>query len=263
MNLISGLARNTALLLASITMAACTYNPFIGDNHLTGTAAGTAVGVGAGAGSVALLGGTKSFVILGGIGGGAVGYYLSSLRNDSGGIIQADGKVYVLGEYIGIYIPTDYLFEPNTADFLPRANFTLDSIVAVLQRKPNNNIMISGSTSGFSRVDREQFLSQRRAKAIAAYLWTNGVIQFKENSNDLRHLKYVGYGDYFPVATHYNNEGVRSNSRIQITSYPSYASLVEKGNEMDMNNIAAMNDRTSNTGDRCGRGTDAYGNDEC
>ncbi len=184
--------------------------------------------MGAGAGSVALLGGTKSFVILGGIGGGAVGYYLSSLRNDSGGIIQADGKVYVLGEYIGIYIPTDYLFEPNTADFLPRANFALDSIVAVLQRKPNNNIMISGNTSGFSRADREQLLSQRRAKAIAPIFGLTVSSNSKKNSNDLRHLKYVGYGDYFPVATHYNNDSLRSNSRIQITSYPSYAHWLKK-----------------------------------
>ena len=266
MKLEGGLIRTLVFLFCSATIAACTYNPFISNNHTTGTAAGTAVGAGVGAGSVALLGGSKSLILLGGIGGGAVGYYLSTLRADASAIMQADGKVYMLGDYIGIYIPSDHLFEPNTAEFLPQAPAILDSVVTVLQRKPDNNVMISGSTSGFGRDRWQQSLSQRRAKAVAAYLWTSGILQFKNSSNDVRKLKYVGYGDYFPIASDLTNNGIRANSRIQITSYPCDGSLRETGKEMNMNTIGAMDDRSpSGVQNKCGRDVngDGSGMDEC
>jgi outer membrane protein OmpA-like peptidoglycan-associated protein len=248
------LTRTLAILLCSLTAAGCAYNPFLSNNHTTGSVAGTAVGAGVGAGSIALLGGSKPLMILGGIGGGAIGYYVTSLRYDSSAVLQAEGNVYMLGDYIGIYIPSDHLFEPNTADFLPRAPAILDSAIAVLQRKPNNNIMISGNTSGFDRQGREQALSQKRAKAVAAYMWSSGILQFKDRSNDIRQLNYTGYGDYFPIASDHTNNGIRANSRIQITSYPCLADLRNNGHEIDMNTIASMSDKAAAPADACGRG---------
>ncbi|TAK73293.1 MAG: OmpA family protein [Gammaproteobacteria bacterium] len=214
------------LMVSLCFLVSCTYNPFIGDNHTTGSAAGVAVGAAAGAGGVAALGGSKFAMMLGGLTGGMLGYYATTLRYDSGGIIQGGGDVYTVGDYIGIYIPSDRLFYPNTADFTPQAPSILDSVGVILQRKPNNNILISGNTSGFSRPRWELRLSEERAKKVAAYLWnTTDISQFKENSINLRRLKYVGYGDYFPIATHETNAGIRKNSRIQITSYPTGCDL--------------------------------------
>lgn len=241
--------------ISMLALSACAYNPLVSNNHTTGSPAGVVVGATAGAGSVALLGGSKPLIILGGITGGAIGYYVTTLRYDASGIMQADGNVYVLGDYIGIYIPSDRLFEPNTAIFLPQAPAILDSVNAVLARKPDNNILISGNTSGFYRSRWEKKISQDRARAVAAYLWTSGVSQFKQNDNGVRKLNYVGYGNYYPIASDLTNSGIRMNSRIQITSYPCLDDLRESGRKIDMNNIASLNEETP-TGqkNRCGRG---------
>lgn len=254
MQLKDRLLRVMAGSLAGLMFSACTFNPFVNTNHNTGSAGATALGAGVGAGSVWLLGGSKTMMLFGGIAGGAAGYYLSSLRYDAGGILDAGGNVYVLGEYMGIYIPSDKLFEANTADLLPRASNILNSVVAVLQRKPDNNIMISGNTSGFDRPRRELQLSQKRAKVVAAYLWSAGLSQFKDRSDETRNFNYVGYGDYFPISSDLTNKGIRENSRIQITSYPSRATLYDHGKKVNMDNVAGMNDEAPSGTDECGRG---------
>lgn len=252
MRLKDNMIRTLACSLTCLAFSACSFNPFVTPNHNTGSPGATAIGAGIGAGSVWVLNGSKTMTLFGGIAGGAAGYYLSSLRYDAAGIIDVGGDVYVLGDYIGIYIPTDKVFEVNTADLLPRATNVLDSVFAVLQRKPENNIMISGNTSGFDRPRREQKLSQKRAKVVAAYLWTAGIQQFKSKMGETRRFNYVGYGDFFPIASDLTNKGIRANSRIQITSYPSKADLYSRGHKIDMTNIASMNDETPEPGDDCG-----------
>ena len=148
------------------------------------------------------------------------------------------------------------LFAANTAEFLPQAHNTLDSVVEVLSRKPDNNIIISGNTSGFSAYPREQRLSQQRAKAIAAYLWVSGIEQFKNQSNDMRKLRYVGYGDYFPISSDLTNKGLRENSRIQVTSYPCSGELRPDEHKISDVNIAGDDRTPTPGGDACGRNLD-------
>lgn len=211
-------------LLGLAPLMGCSYNPFITNNHTTGSPVGATVGAGVGAGSAILLGGSKPYIALGGLVGGVIGYYVTTLRYDAGGVIQGGGKVYKVGDYIGIYVPTDNVFEPNSDSFVPQAAPILDSVAAILVRYPQNSILISGNTSGFYHSRWEQRLSERRAEKVAAYLWNSGIWnnQFKSGTIDvdLRKLNYVGYGDYFPIAKTLSNNGIRENSRIQITSYP-------------------------------------------
>lgn len=246
--------RTLVCSLCFLAVAACSFNPFTTSNHTTGSAGAAAVGAGVGAGGVWLLGGSKTLMLAGGLAGGAVGYYITTLRYEAGGIISAGGNVYVLGEYIGIYLPTDKVFDVNTAELLPGASNILDSVVTVLQRNPNNNIMISGNTSGFGSPRREMQLSRKRARVVAAYLWSTGITQFKDKSNETRRLTYTGYGDFFPIASDLTNKGIRTNSRIQITSYPSKEELHDNGHKINPNNIASMNDDAAKkTMDGCGR----------
>lgn len=230
-----------ACSLGGLWLTACAYNPFINNNHTTGTLEGTAIGAGVGTGTMAWLGGSKSFLVLGGVGGGAVGYYISSMRYAASGIIQAGGQVYVLGDYVGIYVPSDSLFEPNTARLTPQSHEIIASITQVLQRKPNNNILISGNTSGFALPQWERKLSTQRAKAISASLWKSGISTFKGNSTDTRKLNYVGYGNYYPIASNLKNTGIRANSRIQITSYPCEGDLQPvSGKKQVFHNVGSL-----------------------
>jgi outer membrane protein OmpA-like peptidoglycan-associated protein len=239
----NAMIRNARLIISALLvplLASCSFNPFIPNNQETGSPLGAAVGAGVGAGGVAALGGSKTMMGIAGLAGGAVGYYVTTLRYDSGGILQAGGKVYHVGDTVGIYIPSDQLFEPNTDEFLPQSKPILDSATEVLRRYPGNNIMISGNTSGFGRPKREQALSERRAQKVAAYLWHSGINNFKHPTNDMRKLNYVGYGDYFPLSQTLTNQGIRENSRIQITSYTDDCDLQLDKRKVAVHNIGGV-----------------------
>ncbi len=221
-------------ILALTLPMGCAYNPLAPNNHLTGSPVNAAIGAGAGAGSVALINGPKPLIPLVGLGGGMLGYYVTTLRYASGGIIRGGGQVYQVGDMIGIVLPSDELFEPNTCEFLPRAYPVLESVVNVLERYPRHNIMISGNTSGFYHARWERQLSESRAKRIAAYLWSSGISDFVEGTDDMRKLRYVGYGDYFPIANDITNYGIRANSRMQITAYPAAATIRRNPRQADI-----------------------------
>jgi outer membrane protein OmpA-like peptidoglycan-associated protein len=213
-------------------LAGCSVNPFSPNNEFTGTATGTLIGAGVGGGTAALVGASKVEIGAAAIVGGALGYYATSLPFISGGITHVGGKVYTLGEYATIEIPTDSLFDTNTSDFLPEAPAILDSAIAVLNRYPHDNIMISGNTNGFYTARFERKMSEDRARQVAAYLWAHGISNDNAtNPNEnyggrelpkrfTRDLSYVGYGSHFPISNTITAQGVRENSRIQITAYP-------------------------------------------
>lgn len=210
-------------LSVSLLLSGCSYNPFIA-NHDTGSPGGFLAGAAAGMGGVALLGSTKILLTLAGIGGGAAGYYATTLRFQAGPIYQVGGSVYSVGDVANIYIPTDQIFEPNTADFLPQAGPVLASLVTVLNRFPHDKILISGNTGGFARQGYEVALSKWRARRIAAYLYEKGIgrgVCQNEIACTTHQMMFVGQGNYFPVAANYTNNGIRQNSRIQVVAYPS------------------------------------------
>lgn len=231
---------SSTLLFFLLTSTSCSFNPFVANHPETGNPGAAVLGAGIGGGSIALLGGNRFITSAGALLGGAIGYYVTTLRYDAGGIIQGGGTVYQLGNFVGIYMPSDQIFEPNTAKFLPQAEPILDSAYQVLLRTPNNNIIISGNTSGFYHSKWEQYLSEKRAQKVAAYLWHKGINQYKPGTIELRKLNYVGYGDYFPLAAHHTNHGIRENSRIQITSYPSESELPFNQKERNVYNIDDM-----------------------
>jgi len=222
-------------------LGGCTYNPFSAQNRLTGNGAGPIIGAAAGAGITGLLGAPRPIIILSGLGGGALGYYVTTLRYDAGGVVSYGGQVYQLGDFVGIDIPTDYLFEENTTRFLPYAHFILDSVVDVLNRYGDRSILVAGNTSGFDRPYRETKLSRARAEAVVTYLRRHGINAFKDSSINMRSIKFVGNGDRFPIANHYVNDSIRQNSHIFISAYLTH-------NQLDrprpvFKDIGAMDDR--------------------
>lgn len=229
------------LFLALLFLSACTFNPFSFNNNTTGDPTGAVVGAAAGAGTAALLGAPKPYMALAGLGGGAIGYYVTTLRYDAGGIMEYGGQVYQVGDFLGIEISTDQLFETNTDEFTDNACVILDSTVRVLNRYPNNHILVSGNTSGFQSDRREVRLSEKRARKVADYLRDAGLNNFQDKSLETRKLTYVGYGHYFPIATSHRNKGIRQNSRIQITSYRSQDDLKRSKREEAVNNIGDDN----------------------
>jgi outer membrane protein OmpA-like peptidoglycan-associated protein len=233
--------KTSLLLTCLLALTACSFNPFTTQNDLTGSPAGVAVGAAVGAGSAAALGvSSKPTLGLAALGGAAIGYYVTTIRFDSAGIVQGGGQVFTLGDYATIVIPSDRLFDVNSSELLPEAEPILKSVVNVLNHFPDHNILVSGNTSGFGSDKRERALSEARAREVAAFLWTNGIGDFKPQSLQTRKLMYVGYGDYFPIANNITAKGIRQNSRIQITAYPCHVKLGRQFKAF--NNVGGLDD---------------------
>ena len=227
-------------LTVLLTAAGC--NPVTSSNPPTGNAIGTLAGGGIGAAVTAGAGVTPSYVVAGGMIGAGIGYYVSSIRFAGAGVTHNGGHVYTVGQLATIEIPTDQLFDTNSSDLLPGSDVILDSVVKVLGRYPSNNIMISGNMSGFGTHRYEQKLSEARARQVAAYLWSHGVSLYQGALLQNRKLIYVGYGSYFPVANNIHLDSIRSNSRIQITAYPSDYQIHLGKKFKQFNNIGNLQD---------------------
>lgn len=232
---------STLLLVLSLT--ACSYNPLSESNHTTGSPYGVAIGGAAGLGAAAALGAKSAPALTAAtLGGAGIGYYVTSLRFASSGVVHAGGQVYTLGDYVTIEIPSDRLFIPNTAELTFDAEPILLSASDVLQRYCCQNILVSGNTSGFSNARFERKLSGERARVVSNYLWAHGVNNFQKISNDTRKLTYVGYGNYFPIANEIKNQGIRANSRIQITMYPTRDQLLIEKKKQVFNNMGGYDE---------------------
>ncbi len=226
------------LLLISIGLTACSYNPLSSTNHLTGDPVETAAGGVAGFGTAAAFG-IKSHAALGAaaVGGASIGYYMSTLRYDAAGVYHAGGQVFSVGDYLTIEIPTNRIFDDNSADLTPMGNAALRSAAKVLNRLCCQSILVSGNSSGFGNTRRERILTEHRARVVAGFLWAQGVNNFKKISNDTRKLTYVGYGNYFPIANNIKAAGIAANSRIQITAYPTKDQLLMDEKKRTFGNI--------------------------
>ncbi|GEM_PF-1174534 len=229
--------------LISLALSSCTLNPFTTDNKLTGSPLATAAGAGIGAGTAWAAGAPKSMVAASGVIGGLIGYYVTTLRFQSGGIIKGAGQVFTVGDYVTIDIPTDRLFDTNSAEFLDDADPILKSAAVVLQRYPDNNIMVSGNTSGFGTTRWELALSEARARQVAGFLWSQGINGFgSQDISTMRKLTYSGYGNFFPIANNIRNDSIRQNSHIEITAYPTSTQLKTTKCYKVFNNIASLDE---------------------
>lgn len=219
-------------------LTACSYNPLSSTNHSTGDPVETAAGGVAGFGTAAALGVTNHALLgAAGIGGASIGYYMSTIRYDAAGIYHAGGQVFALGDYLTIELPTSSVFDDNSYDLSPTGNAALRSAAKVLNRLCCQSILVSGNSSGFGTAKWERKITENRARVVSAFLWSQGVNNFKQRSNDTRKLTYVGYGNYFPIANNIKAKGIQSNSRIQITAYPTKDQLLMDEKKSAFGNI--------------------------
>jgi len=212
--------------LSVIGLVSCSYNPFNRNNHLTGDAVGTAAGGLAGFSIASAAGASDAVIGLSTFGGASIGYYMTTLRFAAAGVYEAGGQVFTLGDYVTIEIPAARVFDSNSTYLLPEGKDALRSAAKVLARFNCQNVLVSGNSSGFGTSKLEKKMTTERAKVASQFLWSNGVSSFLHTTNQPRNLTYVGYGNYFPVANDITNEGLRANSRIQITAYPSKDQLL-------------------------------------
>ena len=191
-----------AAIVAGTMLAACTTDPYTGQQKVSNTAGGAALGALALARSPAsLVGGSsnaqRNAVLIGaGIGaltGGAIGATMDRNEAELRAQLQGTGvSVTRTGNQIILNMPSDITFATDQdavkAGFYP----TLNSVALVLKKFNQTVVDVYGHTDSTGSEQHNFDLSQRRAVSVANYLSGQGV--------DSRRFAVTGFGETRPIA---------------------------------------------------------------
>lgn len=215
MKIRSSIALATALLF---TAACTTTDPFTGQQRVSNTAGGAALGAVAGAGIGLLAGGDdrRNALIGAGIGalaGGAIGTYMDQQQAELRAQLQGTGvSVTRVGNNIILNMPSNITFATDQDQVIPAFFPTLDSVALVLNRFNQTLVNVYGHTDSTGDESYNQALSQRRAQSVANYLGGRGV-------NPQRFM-VSGFGESRPVADNGTEAGRALNRRVEIELVP-------------------------------------------
>ena len=209
------------LLAGALALAACTTNPYTGEQEASNKAKGAAIGAAAGA-VVGVLSGDnkderrKRALIGAGAGalaGTAVGAYMDAQEDKLRQQLQGTGvSVTRIGDDIILNMPGNVTFDVNRADI--NANFygVLKSVALVVDEYDRTLVDVAGHTDSTGSVAHNMDLSERRADSVSRYLESQGV--------DARRVYAQGYGPHYPVADNSTAAGRSENRRVELALKP-------------------------------------------
>lgn len=214
--------RSTSLLICTLFLftACSTVNPYTQEKQTSKLA----IGAGVGAASGALIGlitsnnkdRQRNALIgagLGALAGGSVGYYMDVQEAKLRQRLQNSGvSVTRSGNQIVLNMPGNVTFASNSGDI--NANFyeVLNSVAVVLNEYKKTTVDVVGHTDNVGSDAYNQQLSERRARSVAEYLVSQGVMADR--------LLLAGRGKSDPIATNDTPEGRAQNRRVTIQIIP-------------------------------------------
>lgn len=187
---------------------------------VSGCGASSAVKGGAiGAGAGGVIGGvigkqtghTAAGAIIGAAVGGTAGAIIGRQMDRQAEEMKSDlegAKIERIGEGIKITFDSGILFKTNSAELQPQAKANIEHLANILKKYPDSDILVEGHTDSDGDDAYNQKLSERRAKAVAAYARSIGVAGSR--------MKTFGYGETQPVASNDTAEGKQVNRRVEI-----------------------------------------------
>jgi len=216
------LKKMVVLMSVGAFLAACTTtNPYTGEQQISKTAGGAAIGAAAGALGGLFVGGSsraqRNAVLigagLGALAGGAVGNYMDRQEAELRAQLEGTGvSVTRAGDQIILNMPGNITF--NTDQDAIKAQFynVLNSVALVLNKYNQSLVDVFGHTDSTGSPAYNQGLSERRAFSVAQYLGGRGV--------DGRRISVIGYGASQPIASNATEMGRSQNRRVEIQIAP-------------------------------------------
>ena len=208
-----------AIILSSLTLAACVTNPETGQPGMTRAGGGALAGAGAGALLGALLGGrnNRAEVLIGtGIGalaGAGIGSYMDKQERELRARTAGTGiEVERRGDDINLKLPSGISFDFNSYAIRPEFRPALDQVAQTLASYQSTFVDVSGHTDSVGSVSVNQRLSEQRAEAVADYLSYQGVARPR--------IATRGFGKMMPIASNDTEEGRAQNRRVEIKLSP-------------------------------------------
>lgn len=209
--------------LAAVFLAGCTTtDPYTGQQKVSNTAGGAAIGAGLGALGGLLVGGDSSAgrrnavligAGIGALGGGAVGNYMDRQEAELRAQLQGTGvSVTRNGDRIILNMPSAITFDTDQDRVKGQFYDTLNSVAIVLRKFDRTLVDVDGHTDSTGSAAYNQGLSERRAASVANYLGSQGI--------DQRRVAIMGYGPTRPVASNASESGRSQNRRVEIQIAP-------------------------------------------
>tara|TARA_R110002051_G_scaffold23213_5_gene58864 strand:+ start:9232 stop:9888 length:657 start_codon:yes stop_codon:yes gene_type:complete len=206
-------------LCATYLSACTTTDPYTGEQKVSNTAGGAAIGAGLGAlGGLVVGGGDKGRnaligAAIGGLAGGAIGNYMDQQESELRAQLQGTGvSVTRMGDRIVLNMPSNVTFATDQDQVIPPFYQTLDSVALVLNKFNRTLIDVNGHTDSTGSLAHNQGLSERRAASVANYLASRGV--------DQRRMSTLGFGPSQPIASNATPDGRAQNRRVEVLIAP-------------------------------------------
>ena len=209
-------------MVAALTLAACTTDPYTGQRKVSNTAIGAGTGAAIGALGGLIVGKTtnaktRNAVLIGaGIGaltGGGIGLYQDRQEAKLREQLQNTGvSVTRNGDRIILNMPSNITFSTGSASIRPEFNRVLNSVALVLREYNRTIVNVYGHTDSDGGTEFNQQLSERRGVNVARYLVDRGT--------DTRRYYVVGYGEERPIASNSTTDGKQRNRRVEIEIAP-------------------------------------------
>lgn len=214
--------RKMVIAAVAVTLlAGCSTDPYTGQQKVSNTAGGAAIGAAVGALGGLMVGGSsraqRNAVLIGAgigaLGGGAIGNYMDRQESELRAQLQGTGvSVTRNGDQIILNMPSSITFDTDQDAVKGQFYSTLNSVAIVLRKFNQTLVDVNGHTDSTGSVAHNQQLSQRRAASVANYLGGQGI--------DPRRFAVIGFGSSQPVATNATPEGRAQNRRVEIQISP-------------------------------------------
>ncbi len=211
----------TIAAVAVTFLAGCTTDPYTGEQKISKTAGGAALGAAVGALGGLAVGGSsraqRNAVLigagLGALAGGAVGNYMDRQEAELRAQLQGTGvSVTRNGNNIILNMPSNITFDTDQDQVKSQFYPTLNSVAIVLRKFNQSLVDIYGHTDSTGSPSYNLQLSQRRAQSVANYLGAQGI--------DQRRFAVTGFGDTRPIASNASEAGRAQNRRVEIQISP-------------------------------------------
>lgn len=209
-------------LLAATLVAACTTDPFTGQQKVSNTAIGAGTGAALGALGGLIVGKTTSAstrqaaLIGAGIGaltGGGIGLYQDKQEAKLRDELRNTGvSVSRSGNSIILHMPNNITFASGASSIRPEFYRVLNSVALVLKEYNRTLVDVYGHTDSDGSAAYNVQLSEKRGVNVAEYLVSQGI--------DTRRFYVVGYGEERPIASNSTSEGKARNRRVEIKIDP-------------------------------------------
>ena len=177
---------------------------------IIGAAGGATVGGAIGSKNGGVAKGAIIGAVIGGAAGAIIGHQMDQQakelkQNIPGAVVER------VGEGIKVTFESGLLYDFNSSAVKPTAQQNLQNLAQSLDRYPGTNLLIAGHTDSVGTDAYNQQLSERRARAAADYLMSQGVAAGR--------LQTVGMGEAEPVAPNDTDTGRAQNRRVEVAIY--------------------------------------------